>query len=335
MRPLHAWIVAFFIIGCGGSPSPSPAPPSSPSGGGGGGGGGSGGGTGGGGSWLTTKSGAVWSSGDGEQFSLRGRPTDAALLALVCVNHLDGWAAGSAGTIIGTHDGGATWAVEPTGVRTTLRAIAFADTRNGMAVGDAGTILRTVDGGDHWTPVVVTDADLWSVALSTVDGQAWVVGAGGVMLHSSDRGVSFDPPRTVASAGLRAIRFAGEAGIGVAAGDGGILLVSRDGGARWQELAAHAPADLHGLSLSDDGQRVMAVGAAGLIWRSSDAGASWQRVDTGDARALAAIGFSDEVAGRGWAVGEHGALLVTNDYGASFAALPSPADVDFTSVEDL
>src|SRR5205823_10775640 len=103
----------------------------------------------------------------------------------------------------------------------------------------------------------------------------------------------------------------------------------------WTELAAALPADLRGLTLSDDGSRALVVGAAGNIWRSTDAAVTWTRVETGDSRALAAIGFSDEIAGRGWAVGEQGALLITNDDGASFAALAAPAAVDFTAVEDL
>jgi photosystem II stability/assembly factor-like uncharacterized protein len=335
MKPLHICLSALVVLGCGGS---DPSPPSSPmmKSGGGGGGGSGGGSTGGGsGSWLTTKSGAVWSSPDGISFVSRGRPTDANLLALVCVNHLDGWAAGSNGTILGTHDGGANWAVEPTDTQATLRAIAFADTLTGLAVGDGGVVLRTSDGGDHWSRVAVpTTVDLFGVALARAGGQAWIVGAGGVLLRSTDRGASFAPPSPIASATLRAVRVSG-AGLGVAAGDSGVLAVTRDGGAHWSELPTRVPVDLAGLQVSDDGTRAIAVGAAGHIWRSTDGAVTWARVDAGDGRALAAIGFSDEQPGRGWAVGASGALLLTNDDGASFTALAAPADVDFTAVEDL
>ncbi|MDB4969794.1 MAG: hypothetical protein JWN44_5483 [Myxococcales bacterium] len=331
MTPLRASLFALFILGCGGS-SPSPSPMT-----GGGGGGGSGGGGGGpsGGSWLTTKSGAVWSSPDGLSFASRGRPTDANLLALVCVNHLDGWAAGAAGTIIGTHDGGQSWAIEPTQVTNTLNAIAFADPRIGLAVGDGGIVLRTTDGGDSWSRVASgTTLDLYGVALSRLDHQAWIVGRDGVMLRSADQGASFAAAAPIASTTLRAVRVS-DAGLGLAVGDGGLLVATRDGGTRWQPLGVQAPADLRSLTISDDGQRALAVGAGGLIWRSTDAALTWTRVDAGDGRALAAIGFSDEVAGRGWAVGERGALLFTSDDGASFAPLAAPADVDFTAVEDL
>ena len=334
MTSLRASLFALFILGCGGSPAPAPAPMTGGGAGSTGSGGGTGGGTGGGGSWLTTKSGAVWSSPDGVSFASRGRPTDANLLALVCVNHNDGWAAGTAGTIIGTHDGGAHWLVEPTNVDGTLRAIAFADPRLGLAVGDGGLVLRTSDGGDSWSRIATNSSiDLYGVAISRVDGQAWIVGADGVLLRSTDRGLSFAPPATIATQALRAVRVT-DSGLGLAAGDGGVLVFTRDG-AHWSELGANLPVDLNGLSLSDDGQRALVVGAAGHIWRSVDAAVTWTRVDTGDSRALSSIGFSDEVAGRGWAVGEHGALLITNDDGASFAALATPADVDFTAVEDL
>lgn len=332
MKPIYVCVLALAVSACGGS-SPSPTPSPMTGGGGGSGGGGTGGG--GGSSWLTSKSGAVWSSPDGISFVSRGRPTAANLLALVCVNHQDGWAAGSNGTIIGTHDGGATWAVEPTDTSATLRAIAFADPQSGVAVGDGGVVLVTSDGGNHWSRVAVaTGADLFGVAMARAGGQAWIVGAGGVLLRSSDRGQSFAAPVAIASATLRTLRIS-EAGIGVAAGDGGVLAVTRDAGVHWRELAIRLPVDLAGLTISNDGARALVVGAAGQIWRSRDAAVTWARVDAGDGRALAAIGFADATPGRGWAVGERGALLITNDDGASFATLAAPTDVDFTAVEDL
>ena len=86
------------------------------------------------------------------------------------------------------------------------------------------------------------------MALSRVDGQAWIVGAGGVLLRSTDRGVSFAQPSTIASATLRAVRVT-DGGLGLAAGDGGVLVFTRDGGVHWSELGANLPADLRGLTI--------------------------------------------------------------------------------------
>jgi len=343
MKLTHALIFGLALVtGCGGTSTPQPTggggTGGTAGGGAGGGGGGGTGGTGGaggpGGSWLTGQSATLLASYDGATFTERTAPVTGDLYALTCVGHLDGWAAGAKGAIIGTHDGGITWTEELSGVTTSLRALSFADKDHGLAVGDAGVVLRTIDGGATWYRVsVATGADLRGVALSQFDGRAFVVGAGGIVLRSTDGGQSFGAPQTVTSAELRAVRFSGEVGVGYAVGDGGLVLSTHDG-ATWQPLAS-APGNLTALSITDDASRIVAVGGGGLVWRSIDAGATWQPGASGVTASLATIGFSDDEPGTGWAAGAHGTLLVTHDGGATFSSLASPTTLDLYSVEDL
>ncbi len=163
--------------------------------------------------------------------------------------------------------------------------------------------------------------------------QAWIIGDGGTLLHSVDGGASFGAPSVIAGVDLRAIHFSGDGSIGAAVGDGGTMLVTHDG-TSWQALPS-APGDLTALSISSDGQRLVAVGAAGLLWRSTDGAASWTGIAGGGARAFTTVGFSDDVAGLGWAAGKAGALMVTHDDGASFVALDSGTTKDIYSVDDL
>jgi photosystem II stability/assembly factor-like uncharacterized protein len=64
-----------------------------------------------------------------------------------------GWAAGWAGTIIRTADGGAKWEeIKTTAASWSLSSMYFKDLTNGWIVGFAGQILRSTDGGATWKP---------------------------------------------------------------------------------------------------------------------------------------------------------------------------------------
>lgn len=58
-----------------------------------------------------------------------------------------GYAAGAAGIIVKTTDGGGSWTEQTSGTSVNLFGISFADELDGYAVGENGTILKTVSGG--------------------------------------------------------------------------------------------------------------------------------------------------------------------------------------------
>lgn len=88
-----------------------------------------------------------------------------------------------------TTDGGANWAVLPTGVSTPLTAVFFYDLSTGWAVGAGGKILCTTNGGSSWTlQPAPTTQNLWSVCfVSPYDG--WAVGSNGVILRTTTGGI--------------------------------------------------------------------------------------------------------------------------------------------------
>src|SRR3954454_17922564 len=120
MKLTHALIFGLALVtGCGGTSTPAPSGGGGAAGGGGGGAGGGGGGAGAGGagggpggSWLTGQKATLLASYDGNNFSAHTAPVSGDLYALTCIGHLDGCAAGANGAIIGTHDGGGTWAAQ-------------------------------------------------------------------------------------------------------------------------------------------------------------------------------------------------------------------------------
>lgn len=108
--------------------------------------------------WLVGDAGRVATTADGGQTwqPLATAPLGTRVASLVdwlsvASHDQHVWIAGSPGTHVAySHDAGATWKTQPTGISTPIRKVTFVDARRGWAVGDHGTVLQTVDGGTHW-----------------------------------------------------------------------------------------------------------------------------------------------------------------------------------------
>lgn len=299
---------------------------------GGGTGGPHGGGPGGGGNWLTGMGGVLVNAPDGADFEVRasGGPD---LYALFCVGDQHGWAAGAEGTLMTTLDGGASWLPRATGVDVTLRAVAFADFSTGVAVGDDGALVRSVDGGESWMRVDAASVGLRAAAISA-GGAAWVVGEAGTVLRSRDGGASFTRVSGLPNVELTGVRFASDAQRGFVSAADGTLWRSLDGGAHFTQVG-RASQPLAGLSVTRDGSRVVAVGASGVILRSIDGGDHVTELSGNTSLDLSAVGFADGAPDHGLAIGQHGTILRTTDGGATWDAVPSPSQADYTAVEDF
>ena len=83
-------------------------------------------------------------------------PVNVTLRYLSFVDSLTGWAAGEAGTIIRTTDGGDTWEVQNSTVQTFISDIFFIDKNLGWAttIEDVfpfnSIIIKTTNGGEQW-----------------------------------------------------------------------------------------------------------------------------------------------------------------------------------------
>jgi photosystem II stability/assembly factor-like uncharacterized protein len=84
-------------------------------------------------------------------------PVHVTLKKLTFVDSLTGWAAGEAGTIIRTTDGGNSWDIQNSTVQTFITDIFFTDKNLGWAttINDVfpfnSVILKTTNGGDEWS----------------------------------------------------------------------------------------------------------------------------------------------------------------------------------------
>jgi photosystem II stability/assembly factor-like uncharacterized protein len=103
------------------------------------------------------------------------------------------------GMILKTTDNGITWDSTDPGMRVELNGISFSDPMNGVIVG-RGIILHTSDGGAHWIAKNLESAApyYWNEGVYLTDvsmtknGSGYAVGYYGLILHTSDFGVTWE-----------------------------------------------------------------------------------------------------------------------------------------------
>ena len=245
-----------------------------------------------------------------------------------------GIAVGDSGAVLRTTDGGVTWTdlpIQPsTGSTMMFSSVAFGSPTVGLIVGrfdslDGTTVLthslvlRTTDAGQNWVRASLpapNDRDLRGVSFGWTS-VATVVGAAGLILRSTDGGVTWSPQSGVPDSvtgvvpppnmRLNAVSFAGPY-VGFVAGESGTILRTLDGGATWTTQATGMTQSLNGV-WTLNGVNALAVGAAGTVLASSDIGATWSRQVTETAQDLYAAHFADVE--RGMIVGSKGVVLRT------------------------
>jgi len=197
------------------------------------------------------------------------------------------WAAGEAGVLLVTADGGASWMRQEFFLPQRGVDVAFADAQTGWLVTDAGTVLATTDGGAGWT--VVEQAKLTAKAIAATDARrAWIVGSSSVaadepgasaILRTTDGGETWR--RTgFGMAQLADVAFADERhGVLVALDR---IWSTRDGGRSWR-LRRELPMTVLTSVAAGDPRRFWVAGwdtqlGDPLVYATRDGGATWRRL---------------------------------------------------------
>ena len=286
-------------------------------------------------SWMfgwPKKEGKVFKTSDGgATWKKLGAETVRPLTHMTFATSTVGWAL--AGNIIyGTDDGGRLW-LSQLRSNHSLHALFFLDEKNGWAVGDKGAILHTTEGGTQkfievdqrvqeaaslstWLPLDSGTNERLYDAVFVDSENGWVVGEGGVILHTLDGGAQWEAQVSKTEVKLSAVDFF-DARTGWAVGEKGTILSTRDGGLTWSREQSGTGEHLNDIAFVD-AFNLWVVGEKGTILHSSDGGFKWvpRKFDEGIKQKLTAVDFGDE--SNGMIVGKEGTLLKTTDGGATW-----------------
>ena len=139
---------------------------------------------------------AYQSSAQTQPWKMLQSPVDVTLRYLCFVDSLTGWAAGEAGTIIRTTDGGNNWEIQNSSVQTFIMDIFFVNNNLGWAITlkDVfpfnSVLIKTTNGGDVWIAEDFPDSSKLIRTIFFFDSLNGFVG-GSYIAHTSDGGNSW------------------------------------------------------------------------------------------------------------------------------------------------
>ncbi len=224
------------------------------------------------------------------------------------------FAAGAGGIILRTTDDGATWSQVPSGTAATLRdhsdfgwiivgdsGVVLRSTDNGLswsrkesgttsrlhsvagafsmyAVGDNGTVIKGFNGGERWE-VAATNMRENLLGVPMFGSANFIVGAGGLILQSTNFGTTWQTLPSKTNSTLRSIEFStNNTSRMYSVGNNGVILKTTDGGISWGRQTSPTKANLRSVFfyLSDNAGFV--CGDSGVILRTTDGGGSFVSV---------------------------------------------------------
>jgi len=143
----------------------------------------------------------------------------------------------------------------------------------------------------------------------------WVVGNDGVVLHTADKGETWEQQDSGVTGSLYTVYFVNESD-GWAAGDDGTVIHTEDGGVNWERQNTGIAERLRGMFFANNTQG-WAVGEGGVIIATTDGGSEWNPQTSGTNQPLEAIDFAPQgtaaVIENGWAVGGNATIVHTGD----------------------
>jgi photosystem II stability/assembly factor-like uncharacterized protein len=213
----------------------------------------------------------------GETWDAEPYPTPEVILNSMVFHTPDtGWAAGEFGTVVGTNDGGRSWADAPIDsavhLRWDLRRIRFFSRWFGLAVGGrfdfTGVVWRTTDGGLLWTNDVAGS--------EPVNDVHWVDS-------------------------LNIIGIGGDTDFGSG------MIRSTDAGVTWEYTYLGIWGDARALGFRTPAEGWAPLGFAAAVMTTSDTGRTWSSFDPPDTSALYEVQFTDST--HGYMVGNGGRIF--------------------------
>ena len=239
------------------------------------------------------------------------------------LNSQQAWAAGGAGSIYHTEDGGKTWKRQlGEQQRNNFREVLFYDDNTGWIADDNGTLLETQDAGKTWKQLRQARQRLIGIHFASLDPKwGWTMQRNGTLLYTTDGNTwtsgdtperpplfEDDPPETFM---LNDVAF-GKFSEGWAVGRYGDIIHNKDGGPVWKLQRTTVNDSLTSVDMKF-APLGWAVGEGGVTQRTINGGDYWRLHPTGIWSALNDVSFISKR--KGWAAGESGIVIKTIDGG--------------------
>ncbi len=192
-----------------------------------------------------------------------------------------------------------------------------------IAVGDRGHVLLNEDPASQpWSQVSVPTRAMLTAVAATGDDGLWAVGHDAVILHSGDRGQSWQLQNSDPELETPLLDVWFEAGgHGLAVGAYGLVYETFDAGENWEQRTIDED-EPHFYSLFETAdQDLILAGEFGTILRSSDRGKTWARLESPyEGSFFGGLGMSD---GKILLFGLRGNLFRSLDRGESWERIES------------
>jgi photosystem II stability/assembly factor-like uncharacterized protein len=199
---------------------------------------------------------------------------------------------------------------------------------NVLAAGEISTFRISVDGGNTFSAAMVDVQRRGIKAAFFINNNVgYLCGEGGMILKTTDSGLTFLPQTSNTTEVLWDIEFQDE-NTGYAVGAAGVMLKTTDGGTTWSQISVPVTNIIYAVHIVSPTNIFMgttSTSATQILSRSTDGGATWQNVSPAAfASSVYAIKFVD--ANIGYVACSSGKVLKTTDGGATFVE-----NIDFGS----
>jgi photosystem II stability/assembly factor-like uncharacterized protein/tetratricopeptide (TPR) repeat protein len=284
--------------------------------------------------WAAGDDGVIWHTiNGGKSWERQPTGTRASIRGVHFLTPYSGWAVGraelpggrSTGVVLATADGGLQWSPASVNAVPGLNVVKFFGERHGIAAGDGSEaypsgLFQTVDGGRTWKPIPGVRNPTW-LAGDFSDPQTGVLAGAWNRLATVREGILGEVDvDSLSGRNVTGLKVNGERAVAV--GQGGLIMLSRDtAGVRWSFADLKLPQEVRAAidfdAVAVRGSHIWAVGRPGsVVFHSPDSGSTWEVFKTGQPLPLHAVCFVDEK--HGWAAGEFGTILSTNDGGKTW-----------------
>lgn len=207
------------------------------------------------------------------------------VLGIHFVDPNTGYAAGTAGTLLKTTNGGVTWNAQTSGSGSNFYAVCFTNASTGVAVGDNSLIARTTDGGANWSlisaPVFADWRNVWFLDTNTGFITGGLSGTTANLLKTTDGGATWTDISPATFPASSEVLYSGYCVGGDQDLNTTVILKTTDAGATWTALDNPYPAANYLIDVEFiDASTGYAAGGhvqnnTGAILKTTDAGQSW------------------------------------------------------------